>query len=232
MSSVTIVKIFSLTIHAIGVVSLSLILGTTPSRAAIINGNFDTNLDGWTFLGDVKNQNSQALLKTDAVSDNYAALEQFLELTPGALDNVGNGQAFEGSALKQTITAQAGEVLTFNWNFLTNEPAQSTNFNDFAFFTINGNPVKLGDTFSSLSTSVAPFERETGFKSKSYSFLTSGTYTLGFGVVDVNDPGNNSGLLIDNVVLSKPPSSVSESSTVLGILLLGSLGTIQRLLRQ
>ncbi|MGA9378946.1 MAG: PEP-CTERM sorting domain-containing protein, partial [Phormidium sp.] len=204
----------------------------TPSRAAIINGNFDTNLDGWNSLGDVGVQNSQALLKTDTVNDNYAALEQFLNTAPGGLDKVGNGEVFQGSALKQTITAEAGEVLTFNWNFLTNESEQNTEFNDFAFFTINGTPLKLGDTFSSFSSSVTPFEKETGFKSQSYKFLTSGTYTLSFGVVDVNDPGNNSGLFIDNVALSKPSSSVPEPSTVLGVLVLGSLGAIRRLFRQ
>ncbi|MFB2938905.1 PEP-CTERM sorting domain-containing protein [Aerosakkonemataceae cyanobacterium BLCC-F154] len=226
MSTTTVLKFFTLT----SLVSLSLILDTNPSSAAILNGNFDPNLDGWTSLGDVGVQNSQALLKTDTVNDNYAALEQFLNSPAGGLDQVGNGEVFQGSALKQIITAEAGEVLTFNWNFLTNEPAESTDFNDFAFFTINGNPVKLGDTFSEFSSSATPFEKETGFKSKSYKFQNSGTYTLGFGVVDVYDAGKNSGLLIDNVALSKPASSVPEPSTVLGVLVLGSLGAIRRFL--
>lgn len=227
MSTTTVFKFFTL----ISLVSLSVILEATPSHAAIINGSFDTSLDGWTSLADAGVQNSQALLKTDTANDNYAALEQFLNSPAGGLDQVGNGEVFQGSALKQTIIAEAGEVLTFNWNFLTNEPAQSTDFNDFAFFTINGTPVKLGDTFSSFSSSLTPFARETGFKSQSYKFLNSGTYTLGFGVVNVNDDSKNSGLLIDNVALSKPSSSVPEPSTVLGVLVLGSLGVIRRFLR-
>ncbi|MEQ8974822.1 MAG: hypothetical protein RIE73_31100 [Coleofasciculus sp. C1-SOL-03] len=50
-------------------------------------------------------------------------LEDFLGLPLGSLPG-SNGFftfPFEGSALKQTFSAQAGDVLSFDWNFLTND---------------------------------------------------------------------------------------------------------------
>jgi hypothetical protein len=47
-------------------------------------------------------------------------------------------EAIEGSAIKQTFTANAGQTLSFSWNFLTNESVgndANPNFNDFAFAT-------------------------------------------------------------------------------------------------
>ncbi|MBD2362419.1 PEP-CTERM sorting domain-containing protein [Anabaena minutissima FACHB-250] len=47
------------------------------------------------------------------------------------------------------------------------------------------------------------------------NFTTAGTYTLGFGVVDVGDTTVNSALLVDNVKLTPVP----EPTTMFGILM-------------
>jgi len=233
MPNATLAKISTLA-SLVSLISLSSILSTRPAQAAIINGGFDTgDFSGWTTLGDVSVQASlQALLKTENVNDNFAELEQFLGLAPGALDTLGNGEVFEGSSIKQSFTANAGQVLTFDWNFLTDETASNPDFNDFAFLTINNSLSELADTFSTFSTSQTPFARETGFKTFSYTIPTTGTYTLGIGVVDVNDPGTNSGLLVDNVVLSTISTPIPEPNTVFSLLAFGACSVGYRLLRK
>lgn len=79
----------------------------------------------------------QALITDDFGSVSNAELETFLGLDAGEINNLGNGFATEGSAIQLApITIEAGQVLSFNWNFLTSEGTPSS-FNDFAFVSIN-----------------------------------------------------------------------------------------------
>lgn len=143
----------------------------------------------------------QTLATAQPVSD--AALETFLGQTPGTIDGLGNGNATEGSAIKQTFSASAGQTVTLNWNFLTNEFTPSTLYNDFAFVSVRplGGTSTLADTNSSFSTigGSTGFNNQTGYNTFSYEIPTTGTYTLGLGVVDVGDRIVNSSLLVDNV---------------------------------
>lgn len=141
------------------VAALTLFTITAQARAGFINGSFESgNFTGWTTTGDTLvtgsgigvtpiHGSSQAFLTTasnngdfnnfsgsDAVS--AAALESFLGLSAGT---VGNG--FEGSAIRQTVTVNAGDVLTFRYKFLTTEGSQT----DFAFVTLTGYGI-LADT--------------------------------------------------------------------------------------
>ncbi|MDJ0716086.1 MAG: hypothetical protein QNJ54_17965 [Prochloraceae cyanobacterium] len=145
-------------------------------------------------------------------------MKDFLGVPLGSLDPDPNNfvAAFEGSAIKQTITAKAGDVLSFNWNFLSNESLNG----DYAFITLNGLS-ELGNSAATLLTSNMPFLKETGYQTFSYTVTTSGTYTLRIGVVDVNDFNETSALLIDDVKLTstEPPKSVPEPTSSLGILL-------------
>lgn len=146
--------------------------------------------------------NFQALITTGFSSVSDTALENFLGLSPGAIDNLGNGNATEGSALElNTITVQAGDVVSFDWNFLTNEIAPENRlFNDFAFVSVTPTFLsELADTNSVIALSPTPFFEETGYQTFEYKFTTAGTYTLGLGVVDVRDTLVDSGLLVDNL---------------------------------
>lgn len=143
---------------------------------------------------------------------------------------MGNGKVEEGSAIKKTFTAKAGDVLTFDWNFMTNE-LESTlvgSNNDFAFFTLNPLLSKLADTSSTFVTSLTPFLNETGFKTFSTKISAPGTYTLGFGVVNVDDPMFDSALAVDNVTLA----SVPEPTSVLGVLAFGVWSAVSMLRRK
>ncbi|MBO3459398.1 MAG: hypothetical protein KME33_15315 [Aetokthonos hydrillicola CCALA 1050] len=191
------------------------------TNSVLTNGNFEAgNFTGWTTLGSTKiengefggaltNETYQSLLTTGGQSFDDSIIEKFLGLNAGGLNNLEKG-ATAGSAIQQTFTAKAGDVLTFDYNFLTNEVLPPVNFSDFGFVSISSQSDHSKDfiselanaTTSQLTTSQTQFFGETGFKSFSYTVPEDGTYTLGIGVSDVGDTTGTSGLLIDNVKLT------------------------------
>jgi hypothetical protein len=188
--------------------------------SVILNGSFETGtFADWRTIGDtsIKMQDFgvtptdgffQALITNgDSASGGSVEesdLEEFLNLAPGVLDGLGNGDVTEGSAIKQTFTAEAGDILTFDWNFLTNE-ATPSNFNDFAFFSITPFTIELADTTSPLFIGTLDpdpepdFSQQTGYQTTSIAISEPGTYTLSFGVADVGDDFVDSALLLDNI---------------------------------
>ena len=140
-------------------------------------------------------------------------LQSFVGVNSNDLDIA--GQAFEGSAVKTTITALAGDKLNFKWNFLTNETATSAPFtpsNDFAFVTINGVVNKLAD-LTNASNSSSFFDSETGQNAFSYTFAQQGNYQVGIGVVDIDDYGVTSALQVRNAEVQSVPEPLSLLGT-------------------
>ncbi|MCZ8250676.1 MAG: PEP-CTERM sorting domain-containing protein, partial [Microcystis sp. LE19-195.1E] len=111
------------------------------SHAAVVNGSFETgNFSDWNTSGQTSVETSsfgvtpvngsyQAVLQTcvfvGACDDNQSLtnasnLQSFLSLSGNQLSNL---FVTEGSAIKQTITANTGDVVSFSWNFLTDEDA-------------------------------------------------------------------------------------------------------------
>lgn len=248
MSTSKLVKHSTLTAFLVNLMSLAGLLGASPSNAANINGGFETgDFTGWSRIGDTSIQTGnsfvssptegvfEAFLSTASVADdnfNFSGtdavpssdVETFLGLKPGSLNNLGNGGVFpaiEGAAIKQTFTANAGDILSFNYNFLTDESAQSEYYNSFAFVVVNTSTNQLADTFSILNPSSTFFNQETGFQSFYTRLPTSGTYTLGLGIVDRGE-AFSSGLLVDNVQTTPIP----ESSSTLGVLAFAALGGV------
>ena len=215
-------------------IGLSSFCVASPSYAAIINGGFDTgDFAEWTTIGNTNIETAkfgsgptegtyEALVTNSSGSISIPNLETFLGLELGSLNEVGNGITYNGSAVKQTFTANAGDVLTFDWNFLKKEEPDLI-FNDFAFVSLNS----LSTLASPVESSLVPFsnlekqfDQQTKFQSSSFTIPNTGTYTLGIGVANVTDTRGDSGLLIDNVSLKPIP----EPSSVLGTLTLGALG--------
>lgn len=243
MTTSSIMKKFSMAAAGAALIASST-AGTV--QAAIINGSFETNdFTGWSTIGETNVVTStigsnptegdfQSLLVTASVNSmvDQIFIEMFLGIPIGSLDTLGNGDATEGSAIKQTFTAQAGQVLTFDWNFLTDELDFDNNpltFNDFAFISLMGPTVselqKLADTSFSLRPFATQFRYETGFQTFSIVLPTTGTYTLGIGVSDVGNRAFESGLLIDNVKVA----SVPESNSVFGLFALGAFAASSQL---
>jgi hypothetical protein len=224
--------------QALGLTTLAL---ATPAQAAILNGGFETgNFTGWFTFGDAgtpsiqtaafgsgpSEGNYQALLETPP-DDNYVALIQFLGITSAQLDALGYGEAFGGSAIKQTFTANAGDTLSFNWNFLTNESLPSSS-NDFAFVVTLGSPTGLADTNAAFIPSNTIFSNETGFQTFSRILSIGGNYTLGIGIVNVADGEIGSGLLIDNVALTSGPTPAIPTPALLPSLIGMGIATLRK----
>ena len=190
----------------------------------IRNGSFENGrFQGWRTIGDTSiktaeygvippHRDFQALLTND-FSDSGGSvvisdLEKFLDLDPGTLEDFPpNEDGIEGSAIKQTFSAKAGEKLSLSYNFLTGG-AQSF-FKDVAYITIKNHTTggssisQIEDTEGAiLVDSSTPFPKETGYLERSYPFFSQdGTYTVGFVVIDVGNANAPSGLLIDNIRL-------------------------------
>jgi hypothetical protein len=131
-------------------------------------------------------------------------LEPLLGLEPGTLTRLGNEEIEEGSALQLTFNAEAGDILSFDWNFLTNEPDSTLvgSNDDFAFVDFQSSTIKPADISSSLETSQTMFADETRYETFSTEIDASGTYTLSLGVVNVGDVLFDSALLVDNFKLT------------------------------
>ncbi|MDP3538853.1 MAG: FxDxF family PEP-CTERM protein [Azonexus sp.] len=232
------------------IIAASLGIFLAGNALAVTNGNFAQSpaLTGWTILGDAARNFGGAVLTTasfdyeddfpDAagtynISGNAAAMvgvlggvEQFAGLALGALDLNGN-TAYEGSVIKQSFTVAAGDKLSFDWNFYTNEPLDNR-LPDFAFVSIGGNLQTLAFAADATLASV-PFDwttgASTGTQGFTYTFMEAGTTTLAIGVVDANDFNMTSAVWIDNVTITPVPEPENYAMLLAG---LGLMGLIAR----
>ncbi len=139
-------------------------------------------------------------------------LETFLGVTPGSL----GGNPTEGSAVRTTLAASAGDVFSFDWVFRTNEAVGGNN--DYAFVTIGSQVIPLANITNAttipggtLASNPNPYLRQIG-GTFSRTFNTAGTYNVGIGVVDVRDFVTSSGLSFRNANTRPVP----EPLTILG----------------
>jgi len=142
-------------------------------------------------------------------------VESFLGLQLGALDpDVANGvQAVEGSAARQAFTANAGDVLSFQWDFGT-----SDTFADYAFVVIDGTVTRLANPGDASEPGTLDNDFRTGVMSFSHTFAVGGTHSVGFGVVDVIDFNATSTLAVDAVQIAAVPEMPATALALIGLL--------------
>ena len=156
-------------------------------------------------------------------NENFASdLENFLGLTQNSLDIPINGPfgATQGSGVRQTFSAKAGDRIQFAWNFLTND--NSSPFfggaRDYGFVSLNPVAPQLGNISTVLADSISPslnssttnFSQETGYSTFTSAPLSEGEYVLALGVVDGAGTDKTSALLVDNFdVLSEETFPIS-----------------------
>lgn len=133
-----------------------------------------------------------------------ANLEGFLGVSAGALSSAAK-TAVDGSAIKQSITAKAGDLVTFKADFLTNELPKSNRDYALVSVTFNGKTQYFKITGVLKPTSpldAAGLSSETGYHSYAILLPRGGQYTIGYAVVNVGDSTVASDLLVDNVQLN------------------------------
>lgn len=220
--------------------TLGLLLNSSSFGAVILNGSFESEgFSSWQTTGNTAVQGAivgvpsisapagvaHAVLTSgngnaQDISVTAAALSTFLDLGAGGLSGIG-ANAFRGSGIKQNVTTvNVGDMLTFSWNFLTNETTPSITNNDFGFFSVSrvgGGPtaVLLANT-NSVFTPIngGTFAAQTGYQQRSFTFTAAGDYTLGFGVVNATDQFGSSALLVDNVSVTAVPEPTSLASLI------------------
>ena len=134
----------------------------------------------------------------------------------------------EGSAIYQdiTITDDGSSVndfiLSFDWDFATNDGSGDLGGKDFGFFSIAGNGVE--EVFvleESTGDVVTPSDNDFATNPNTYDKYTSdpltldpGTYRVGFGVVDADGVSYSSGLLADNFSAQEVPFEFSPAAGI------------------
>lgn len=232
----------------VGIFSLVSLGSMTIANSAQAIGLIDFSSPDWEKFGDVTTPSqgsanmSNAFLGTELIipddgdsseAFNYSGqrpiealfspdLQTSLGLPDTALDVDDDNLAWEGSAIRGSVTVDAGDVLRFKWNFRTNEgqPSEPA-FPDFAFFLVGNQVIKLAD-FTDATEASDPFFRETGFRE--YTFAQAGTYTIAFGVVDIGDYLVSSALEIKDARIEPVP----EPLTILGVMTGVTFGTVMR----
>jgi hypothetical protein len=96
----------------------------------------------------------------------------------------------DGAALETSLHLHAGDVVTFQWNFTTDDYLP---YKDFAFASVNGAAFLLSDIQSTGSYG------STGWHTFSYTATADGTYTIGTGVMNDKDMQVMSYLAVDNI---------------------------------
>ncbi|MBW4661393.1 MAG: PTPA-CTERM sorting domain-containing protein [Drouetiella hepatica Uher 2000/2452] len=198
MTTSTLVQRFALTTSLLGAIGIGSLTLTAPAQAASI-----TNFSDWNTFGDVLPTPTTADLSTDGLQDDdfplpsgsfnvsgtpagpvgtVGGLEDFIGVPIGSLDpDPVFPLAYEGSAIRYTVDAAAGDSFSFNSIFNTND----TVFSDYAFFSANGAITTL-NTAPGINS---PFQ---------YVFATPGTYNLALGIVDVGDFNGSSTVSLSN----------------------------------
>jgi len=195
------------------------------ARADVVNGGFETgNIGGWSIAGQgMAKDASFGVTPTHGTYAGYientgngtvlaADMETALHLPTGTVNTFVSGTSTRGTVMWQNVAVSAGEVLTFDWNFMSDELNEDPVYDDFAFFSIVGATSGVVDSYllasrnSSTFTAGGPagFDGTTGWSTRNYTFTASDTFRIGFGVMNVTDGGHNSALMLDGITVPEP----------------------------
>jgi hypothetical protein len=204
--------------NALAALAAAAAAAVNPAHAQAGTGS----LVGWSTLGDVVAADGKITLTTafalpgdsDAPFNvsgtsaiDIAAVEAGAALPAYALDLSDIEPATEGSLASQSFAANAGDTLSFSWQFTSLD----ADFEDHAFTVINGQ-------LFTLATRSAPMAAAQPF---TIVLARAGTVSLAFGVVDTVDVLGVSSLGISNLVLTPVPEPDTVLLWLSGLALLG-----------
>lgn len=196
---------------------------SSAASAAFINGSFETgggSFAGWSTIGATSVIGAfgtelptdgafQATLLTnqspgDAPTVTDAAIEAFFSIPLGSIDaSIPGFNATNGSAISQVLTLTAGDTISFDMNFLSNDVPPFNPFIDTAFAIISdgigGFTVSpLLDVFDATNPGTGGLAGQSGYINFSSVVPASGTFIFGVAVFNVGDNSFRSQILVDN----------------------------------
>lgn len=204
MSIFSLVKSSKFVATTAALVGVATVASANPSHAIAVASS------GYETIGDVTVSDGGVSMTASGVADFQ--LESFLGLEAGSLDALNSIDVTNGSAIKKTVKAKAGDKISFDWFFQAGDYAP---FNDFSFFTV-------GSTVSTLASVLQVGNYGQASSQSFYTFTEAGEYTVGVGVVNAIDQGLSSSLKISNVASSS--QAVPEPASILGILAVSAIG--------
>jgi hypothetical protein len=207
------------------IVAACILMNSARLEAQVVNGGFESLMAGWsisgqagprdatfgvtpthgTYAGYLENTGNGTVLAGD--------METALHLPTGTVTNFVLGTPTRGTVIWQNVAASAGQTLTFDWNFMSDELNEDPIYNDFAFFSVVGPTSGVADasliasrnssTFT-LGGAPAGFDGLTGWNTQTYTFTATDTFRIGFGVMNVTDGGHNSAMMLDGISVPEP----------------------------
>lgn len=206
------VKYLPLKLSLASLLSCFNLIVTHPARAALV----DFSQTPWSSTGSVSipTVGSANLSNEPGTFTVFGSptLDGSLGIPISVLDNFG-GAATEGSVIKAQQNFNLGDVIRFNFNFTTKEPATEYQ-NDYAFFMADGSVpgtsdlsfIKLADVVGNNASN--PF---------TYTFPKTDNYTIAIGIVDIGDYVRDSSIQISNAntqAVPEPFTILSSASAV------------------
>jgi len=212
----------------LGALSVALLaLAPAAPATAMLIGDFEGgSLDGWSVSG-----NGSAFGTTIGISPTEGSgmlllgtwggstpddgtLDAFLGFATGDIDTLSpsGNPATEGSAVTLMLAASAGDVLSYDFNFLSSETlADASTYRDFFFSSIRvgeeGEMVRDDVLLMTRQPTASGAWSQSGWQSLEYTFTGTGTFRVAFGVVDVEDTAVSSAVMIDNIRKTPEPST-------------------------
>ena len=208
-------------------------LTALPAAAAPVflpNAGFESgNLSGWSTLGQVTatpstsvttydgkvwtiNAAGTTMAQLSSQGASIAAIESALGLTSGSLNllntNPNGGNLTNGSALYRSFFANAGDTLSFAWNYVATDYIP---YNDPAYAILIGGGAKNVQVLASIhgqGTAVGT-SGNSGWVNYNATFGSSANYTLAFVTTNDKDTLLNSVLHIDATAGSCSPNCPS-----------------------
>ncbi len=194
----------------------------TLAGVMAIGVGFAAPANAISFIGETtQNMDGSIDISTggDAVSDT--GLENFFGLSDGTLNSLlplpgGSGvNATEGSAFSEQFEVSVGDILSFDWEWNSNEDPGTTLFSDFAFGVISSDVEVLASTIDNVNGDTGTF---------SWVSTIDGLVTFGAGAVDVTDSIFDSVFTVSNLEKTEVP----EPSAVLALVTVAGLAAASR----
>ncbi|MBI5925276.1 MAG: hypothetical protein HY836_06720 [Aquabacterium sp.] len=129
---------------------------------------------------------------------------------------------YEGSALFNTVSVQAGDTLSFDWRLFAQVNTESIPAADAAWLILDNTAIKLADV-DSLSVMNGTW-LDSGLQHASHTFTQTGLVKIGFVVADVDSYDTTSVLAVQHIGLTPAvPEPEGVALALTGLLILGRL---------